>query len=291
MSKGKVWTGERLETSIFNDNTIEHLHRYAIALDFVKAKRVLDIASGEGYGSELLSKYAKSVLGVDIDETSVINAKNKYKFRNLEFQVGQADLIPLEDNAVDVVVSFETLEHHDKHQEMMKEIKRVLTIDGILIISTPDKKYYTDNKNSKNQFHIKELYSQEFKNLINEHFLNSQFYSQNIFKGSLIVPEENGSGFKCFSGDFESINNKHEWAPPYLIAIASDKILPSHTKISGFDGESILRKGQEEFINNLYQEIELAKLKTREDAVNWVRKSMPFRIGNAILSPFRIFKR
>ena len=71
MSEIKTWTGERLETFVFNDNTVEHLHRYAITFDYIKGKTVLDIASGEGYGSNLLSKYAEKVFGVDIDETSI----------------------------------------------------------------------------------------------------------------------------------------------------------------------------------------------------------------------------
>ena len=144
MSEIKTWTGERLETFVFNDNTVEHLHRYAITIDYIKGKTVLDIASGEGYGTNLLSKYAEKVFGVDIDETSIELAKKKYSSKNLEFKIGRADLIPLEDSSMDVVVSFETLEHHDKHQEMMLEIKRVLKPGGILIMSTPDKKYYTD---------------------------------------------------------------------------------------------------------------------------------------------------
>src|SRR5205809_4791883 len=64
-------TGERLLTDDFNDNTIEHLHRYAFALQLCKGKDVLDIASGEGYGSNLIAGVARSVLGVDISKEAV----------------------------------------------------------------------------------------------------------------------------------------------------------------------------------------------------------------------------
>ena len=53
------------------------------------------------------------------------------------------DAIPLPDQSVDLVVSFETIEHHDKHEEMMLEIKRVLRPDGVVIISSPDKQTYS----------------------------------------------------------------------------------------------------------------------------------------------------
>lgn len=89
-------------------------------------------------------------------------AKEKYKAHNLEYKVGQADKIPYKSNFFDVVVSFETLEHHDKHIEMMEEIKIVLKQGGICIISTPDKLVYSDKKNYQNPFHVKELYKEDF---------------------------------------------------------------------------------------------------------------------------------
>lgn len=70
MNKKKNWTGERLETFVLNDSTIEHLHRYAIAKELAQGKHVLDIACGEGYGSNLLASSARFVDGVDIDQST-----------------------------------------------------------------------------------------------------------------------------------------------------------------------------------------------------------------------------
>ena len=74
--------------------------------------------------------------------------------------------IPLDDDSVDLVISFETIEHHDKHHEMMAEIRRVLAPEGILMLSSPDKKYYSDIPKFQNSYHIKELYFEEFKDLV-----------------------------------------------------------------------------------------------------------------------------
>ncbi len=274
------WTGERLETFVNNDNTIEHLHRYAVSFDFVEDKVVLDIASGEGYGSNLLSNIAKKVYGVDIDIDTIYAAKEKYKKKNLEFLQGSADAIPLPSNSIDVVVSFETLEHHDKHLEMMEEIKRVLKVDGVLVISTPDKRYYSDELEHDNKFHVKELYFSEFKELVNKYFTNTIFFLQKTIKGSLLIPENKINGFNNYNGDYDSITKTNDFKQLYLLSIASDASLNNVNAFSIFDGKEVEEKLRFEI-----------QLKSREEAIAWMKKSLSFRIGHILLSPFKFFKK
>lgn len=68
-------TGERLLTGYFDRYSVEHLHRYALARQLAHGKDVLDIACGEGYGSNLLATIARTVTGVDIDSEIVHHAK------------------------------------------------------------------------------------------------------------------------------------------------------------------------------------------------------------------------
>lgn len=278
MNKSKV-TGERLEFYDFSNVTVEHLHRYAIANDFVCGKVVLDIASGEGYGSCLLSKNALKVIGVDIDLESVKNANKKYSKNNLKFFAGSADKIPLEDNSVDVIVSFETIEHHDQHNEMLLEIKRVLKEDGILIISSPDKKYYSDLTGQVNPFHVKELYFDEFKSLIDRYFIFTNYYFQNSFNlNSFIGNSETFCDYKIYLGD-ENVIKENLISPVYNIAIASD--LKNHNiENSFFDG------------NEISQKLNKKLMKTLEDSLimGW-KKSNTFILGNLIVSPFFILKK
>ena len=100
------FTGERYVPELRGTIALEHLHRYAYACQFVEDKVVLDIACGEGYGSEMLARTAQKVYGVDIDKVTVAHAKHKYKSKNLKFIEGSCEKIPLDDHCVDVVVSF-----------------------------------------------------------------------------------------------------------------------------------------------------------------------------------------
>lgn len=235
----KKWTGERLETFVVNETTVEHLHRYSIVQPHVSGKIVVDIACGEGYGSNLLAGDAQKVIGIDIDEEVINHAKSKYRKKNLSFLTGSADKIPISDHSVDIVVSFETIEHHDKHQEMLLEIKRILKPDGFLIISSPEKR----DEKSNNPYHIKELTSAEFKQLLKFFFNYTMFYNQKVVLGSLIISEANlAKEFESHEGNFSELKCEKGFKDSvFNICFASDTEMPDLGN-SFFNGSEILIK-------------------------------------------------
>ena len=92
-------TGERfLPDQMDGQIKAEHLNRYYfVTTQFdLKGKTILDIASGEGYGSNILAQHAKQVFGVDIAEEAVTHANSKYKSNNLQYLQGSATNIPIE---------------------------------------------------------------------------------------------------------------------------------------------------------------------------------------------------
>ncbi len=222
------FTGERyVPGEAQGDIELEHQHRYLLARELVAGKAVLDIASGEGYGSFLLASAAAKVTGVDISQQAVEHAQIKYAAENLTFCQGSCADIPLTDVSVDVVVSFETIEHHAEHEAMMTEIKRVLRPDGFLVISCPDKYEYSEKQNYQNESHVKALYREEFRNLLKKYFKNHCIYGQRVVYGSLVLSEE-GSGdigsYDISDKDLNVISGTPQAV--YLIAVASDKEIP-----------------------------------------------------------------
>ncbi|HRO70478.1 MAG TPA: class I SAM-dependent methyltransferase [Chitinophagaceae bacterium] len=227
MAKG--WTGERLETFVYNEVTIEHLHRYALAMEYTRGKTVLDIACGEGYGSNLIAREAEKVVGVDVDDKTIQLAKEKYNAKNLEFLRGEAENIPCAAQAFDVVVSFETIEHTEKQEQMLREIKRVLKPGGLLIMSTPEKVAYTKLLNGQtNPFHYKELNLPEFEKLLATQFKFRTILNQNLTLGSVIAGENDIKG-NLYQGDFSEIKKTAFIDPIYLIAFCSDQEIPPTT--------------------------------------------------------------
>ena len=226
------WTGERLETFITGETMFEHLHRYAIALSLAEGQKVLDIACGEGYGAALLSKKASSVTGIDISSKAIETARKKYKNSNLRFETGDILNIPSEDASFTMITCFETIEHVEDHHKLLKELRRVLTSDGILLLSTPEME--TGNKNAKyiNPFHIRELTGESFKELVLSYFPNCHFYKQNSFACSFIESDTSSSPDQWYTGNYVNINKLPPPTAKYWLAIASNG--QNHENISGF---------------------------------------------------------
>ncbi len=219
------WTGERMLTSFTGNIVAEHLHRYGLVLSLCKGREVLDVACGEGYGSHLLSEQARFVTGVDIDSQVIEFAAAKYRRPNLKFLNGDGQQLPLADASVDVVVSFETIEHLPDHERFLGEIRRVLRPDGCLVISSPDRETYRLEA-GKNPWHVREVDRQELESSLRRCFQNISFAAQRMCHGSLVVPDSGDcfrNGFTTLDGNFLGIRQSAGLPQPtYWVAVASN---------------------------------------------------------------------
>src|SRR4051794_1754714 len=91
------FTGERLTSDYSGQTEIEHLHRYLLAREWCRDKDILDVASGEGYGTALLAQVARSAVGVEIASDAVAHASSSYIRENLHYVQGDARSLPIAD--------------------------------------------------------------------------------------------------------------------------------------------------------------------------------------------------
>ena len=222
-----TFTGERYMPTEGGEIRHEHLHRYAWCLPWVAGRTVLDIACGEGYGSAMLAGAAAEVVGVDISAEAVAHATAAYaSLGNLRFLAGSAAQIPLADASVDVVVSFETIEHLLEQAQMLDEIRRVLRPDGCLFLSSPDKLNYSDNTGHRNAFHVKELYFDELHALLSARFGAVSYFGQRMSVTSTILrtsPEQRADQVQTLTevdGRVES-RSPVQRRPMYFVAVAA----------------------------------------------------------------------
>ena len=169
-----------------------HLNRYAMARPYVAGKRVLDVASGEGYGSFLLRRWgAESVEGIDVDEQTVETATRLFGGDGVHYQCHTAEQLPFEDHTFDVVCSFETIEHLDHPELFLQEIRRVLKPGGNIILSCPNDPYYYKPGEPGNPFHKKQYTYFDFKQLV-EKYLGQRvrYYLAYALSGFINLPIE-----------------------------------------------------------------------------------------------------
>lgn len=172
------YTGERMVPEFTDGLTFyEHVERYRFALPHVRGRRVLDIACGEGYGTAAIrSAGAASVIGVDVAADACAHAAEKY---GITTRVGSAEQMPVADGEVDLIISFETIEHLHDVAAFIRECHRVLSPGGQVIISTPNRSVYCEIAPG-NPFHHHEMTKTEFHGQLSKFFTNIQLFGQRI---------------------------------------------------------------------------------------------------------------
>ncbi len=198
------YTGERLilEAEECAPNTLlykEHIERYKFASQYVKNKVVLDIACGVGYGSEFLlnTGQATQVYGGDISEDAVNYAKQKYgKYSNISFAIMNAEKISIENKIIDVVVSFETMEHLPNVDSYLESVYQTLKPNGMFIVSTPNREVtHSETFQVDNPFHFHEFTKEEFDQKLKKYYKKVDLYYQRQY-----TPTAISSAIKSMSG-------------------------------------------------------------------------------------------
>jgi len=217
------FTGERFIPGVAGEIVYEHVHRYAFARRFATGRRVLDAACGEGYGSALLAQVAVEVTGVDLDGATIAHARAAYPARNLAFVEASVAALPLPAASVDLVVSFETIEHLPAADQpaMLAEFARVLAPDGVLLVSSPNRPEYSERRGYSNPFHVHELDRAELARLLATHFAATRWYRQRVWLGSMLRSEAHADGAELWEGDHAGVAPAASTDAMYFVVLAA----------------------------------------------------------------------
>ena len=286
VSSSLTFTGERFTPEVRGPIWYEHWHRYAFVAGIVRGLRVLDAACGEGYGSFLLAHTAAQVTGIDISADAVAHARERYAVGNLEFVGGSVTGLPLPDACVDVIVSFETIEHLSPQREMLAEFRRVLTPGGVLVISSPNRPVYNEAGEIENHFHVGELDRAELKALLDPAFPQQAWHAQRVVAQSALWAEsDSGQGLQYLAIGDDRAEVNHLPAPPmyFLVVCAAAGVsLPSLPALSLFDdGAQALWR---DYGRALVRERQLAWDEVDARAIAEVRLAELVKVVNALAS-------
>jgi 2-polyprenyl-3-methyl-5-hydroxy-6-metoxy-1,4-benzoquinol methylase len=170
-------TGERTLPDVPEENYWyrRHLAVYEWIGARVAGHRVVDMACGEGYGSEVLSRSAGSVVGVDANPEAHEHARLRYERQNLRFE---RDLVESFAEPCDTVVFLQTIEHVQNPGEILEHFKDMLAPGGIAYVSTPNLLTLAPPgaEKSENPWHVREYRAEEFRALCADRFPQVELY-------------------------------------------------------------------------------------------------------------------
>lgn len=161
-------TGERTLPDVPEENYWyrRHVAVYEWIAERCRGLRVADLASGEGYGSDLLARSAAEVIGVDANLEAFEHARLRYRRPNLSFRRGLVEEFA---EPVDAVVFLQTIEHIHEPDRLLE---RIAGIAATAYVSTPNRLTLAgpEVEKSENPWHIREYDIGEYRELLAPHF-------------------------------------------------------------------------------------------------------------------------
>jgi SAM-dependent methyltransferase len=183
-------TGERTLPDVPEENY--WFRRHLVVYEWIAAcaggLRVLDMACGEGYGSDVLAQTAASVVGVDANPEAHEHARLRYRRPNLRFV---RDLVETFAEPADAVVFLQTIEHLTDPGAALDHFASLVaarvdaarplaaaaglpaaTQPGTVFVSTPNVLTLAPKGASRsgNPWHVHEYRLEEFDRLCRSHF-------------------------------------------------------------------------------------------------------------------------
>jgi SAM-dependent methyltransferase len=164
-------TGERTLPDVPEENY--WFRRHLVVYDSIAARvaglRVIDMACGEGYGSDVLAQRAASVVGVDANPEAHEHARSRYRRTNLRYE---RDLIETFSQQADAVVFLQTIEHLQDPGAALDHFRSLVAPAGVVYLSTPNVRTLAPKgaERSDNPWHVHEYRAAEFERLCREHF-------------------------------------------------------------------------------------------------------------------------
>jgi SAM-dependent methyltransferase len=152
---------------------VKSLKVYQYFSNYANDKKVLDVGCGYGHGSYLLRQKAKSVVGIDLLKEKIEVAKNLYdNIENLEFKLLDAFKLDstFPESSFDIIIALEFIEHLKKPLKFLQIARNLLSDDGLLILSTPNRLTRGFEGVPWNPEHVREFDPDSLKDLLSKEF-------------------------------------------------------------------------------------------------------------------------
>jgi SAM-dependent methyltransferase len=220
---------------------VEHVSRYQWAAQAANGRRVLDAGCGTGYGCRLLALGgARDVIGVDIAR-SVLDAVAGEMPDSVRLQAGDVRKLDFADDAFELVVCFEVIEHLEDPSAAFDELVRVLAPGGLLLISSPNRGVYP----AGNPHHLREFVPAELEAELTARLGHVRLLRQRDYILSALLSDatsQQGRGEMLEDLTVRKLAADIPGDEVYTIAMASDAALPEMRELAAMTGTLELRE-------------------------------------------------
>ena len=132
--KGKIWDWYApIYKRAMRAEERSYAYLYRRIAKLVRAKEVLELATGPGVLAKRIAPVTKRMLATDYSEGMIAESKKGACPNNLRFEVADAMDLPYADASFDAVIIVNALHLLPEPGRALREIARVLRPDGILI--------------------------------------------------------------------------------------------------------------------------------------------------------------
>ena len=173
-----------------SESAYERLTGYGFAQRYAKGKIVANVGWEEiGHGSHLLAETAESVAGLTNSPEAVDQASAAYPAQNVTYQRASLPELPYSETRFDTMVAFGVVENLAHPEDLVREAKRVLKKDGVLVISALDKQTQLNGGDHGGiDGRRSEMYVPEFRELLERHFGRVHIYRHGAVAGGFVFP-------------------------------------------------------------------------------------------------------
>ena len=258
------FTGERvIPGQVDADLWAEHVSRYAFAARWASGTRVLDLGSGAGYGTAELAGRARSAIGIDLALEAVSHSKSAYPLPNISFVPASVTAVPFRAGSFDLITAFEVIEHLADWRALLSEGRRLLRPNGVFLVSTPNKEYYTDSRGASgpNPFHTHEFEFDEFRSVLREFFPHCTMLVQNHVEAFAFYEQSGSSsvrGTSSIESRMDGVRGTPQEAHFFLAVCSLEEKPPLPSFLFVHQGSNVLRE-REKHIEGLQRELREAR--------------------------------
>jgi SAM-dependent methyltransferase len=246
-----TFTGERvIPGTVEPDLWNEHVSRYYLARKFARDQHTLDIGCGAGYGTNLVGAVAEQSLGIDVSLEAIQYASSRAE-HGVCFCVASADAVPAADSTFGLITAFEVIEHISNWQGLISEAARTLTPEGVFLVSTPNKVYYAETRQSAgpNPFHVHEFELAEFQSELRNCFSHVAVLAQNHQEVLTFAGENSNGTLEGHLSSSPELADSH-----FFVAVCSNKPVKTSAFLYAASGSNLLKE-RETYINILKKEV------------------------------------